>query len=303
MNNEARLSRAGIKKLAKMTMHRWQKACLATAVIVVVAGAVSLLFRLHFGGVLEYYMFDAGSYTTGTGLWRSENGFTAVFRMDEMGSIFALPLSFAQLRTYLLVQAAMLFLSAPLTMGALEQLSGVSRGQVRPLSALFLWYREAGRTLKAVGLSLLLTAVRLLSVALGTLPGLGLFLWLSGGGAAMANTLSPLWSILMLAGVAGALWVNSLFAPAQYMMARNPALSVIQAVTDGIRVMAGRRRWYFFFSLSFLPWYMLVNVTGGAMNLFVFPYASLANFLLLRLLLEPEFKAGDGLGMPSPPPV
>ncbi|MPM35089.1 hypothetical protein SDC9_81679 [bioreactor metagenome] len=276
-------SRVYVKHLAKVFLHRWRRQCILAAVAVVAIQMAALLFELNFGGMLEYYLLDAATYPDKTGLLLAQGGVTAVLRLEEMGLIVAMPLTLKIVGSVILVQTAVLTLSTPLLFGALEQFSAVLKDHPQPMSALPRWYRDARLTLKAVGLNLILESAHVVLFLLGAVPGLTLFVWFSVTGQAAASLL-PTCVILILLGLAGAYFLYTALIPSRYLLAVEPSASIGQVLSGSFRLLRGNRRWYFAFCLSFLLWNIFVNATYGALNLFVFPYFHLANFIYLRAL-------------------
>jgi len=288
-------SRVAVKRLAKTFLHRWRRQCLVAAAIIVAVQMAAMLFELNFGGMLEYYLLDATAYPDKTGLLFVQGGVTAVIRLEEMGLIVALPLSLQKVASVILIQTAVLTISTPLFFGALEQFSAVLRDQPRPMSVLSRWYRDARLTLKSVALNLILESAHVVLFLLGAVPGLAFFAWFSGTGQGAAGVLFPASAMLLLLGLAGAYFLYTALLPSRYLLAVEPTAAIPEVLSGSFRLLRGNRRWYFAFCFSFLLWNIFVNATYGALNLFVFPYFHLANFIYLRAL------AGDPVSVAAPP--
>lgn len=288
MNSQQTPLRASLKLQARQAMIRWIRPCMAASGIMLVLQLAALYFEMTSGGVLSYFLLSSADYTTATGIWLAEGGLTAILRIDAAGVLFALPLSFHQIITFVIVHGIVFIVTVPLLMGTLEQYHAVLQERVRPFSDLFRWYLDLRLTAKAVGLGLALALVKWIARIAGALPGLALFVWVTGNadlGAASTSGLMSLATFLTLAGVLAAYFVYTLVLPAQYLLAREPDASVGHVLSAGVRAFQGRRMNYFLFRLSFFLWYLIVNTTYGIMGLFVQPYSELSNLLYLQSAL------------------
>lgn len=249
----------------------------------------ALYFEMNAGGVLGYYLLSAADYNTTTGIWLAEGGFTAVLRIDAAGVLLALPLSFHQLGLFAIARGIVFVVTVPLLMGTLEHYYAVLKNRVRPLSTVFRWYLDLRLTAKAIGLGLVLELIKWGTRLLGAVPALALIIWTTGRNleTSAASGLTLLAAFLFLAGSIASYWAYTLVLPARYLLVREPDSSFGHVLSAGVRVFRGRRLDFFLFRLSFLLWYVIVNITYGALGLFVQPYFELANLLYLQSATAP----------------
>ncbi len=88
-----------------------------------------------------------------------------------------------------------------------------------------------------------------------------------------------LWSLLLI--VPGIIKAFS-YSMANYIMAENPEIKALDAITKSRKLMNGHKFELFVLGLSFFLWYMLVAITFGIAIIYVGPYmeATTANFYL-----------------------
>ncbi len=280
-----KLRRTALKRQARHTVMSQPRSYFYPSAIMLALQLVLLGLEINAGGMLKYYLFSTADYTAQTGISLSENGVTAILRLEELGTLLALPVSFGQMRSFVLVHLIVLFAISPLMMGVLGSYYEAMQGRPRPLLDVFRWYLDVRLTLKAAALRLLLTLVKWCMQFAGMLPGLGLIIWSAGQNGPSAATLLSAWA-LMAAGAAAGYMVYTLILPSQYLLAGRPDTPLPAALKDGFRALAGRRREYWRFRLSYLGWYALVNISRGAASFFVFPYSELANLMYFNPNLD-----------------
>lgn len=272
--------RTFFKRQARQTIVHSLRAVMAVSGIVLAFELAALLFQMNFGGVLNYYMFNASDYASSTGIWVAEKGVTAILRLDAAGVLFALPLSFRQIVVFFLSNMLVFLVLTPLLMGALEQFQAILLNKFQHVSDIFRWYADLRLTGKALGLGAVLALVKWVTRAVCVGPGIALFAWAADGGK--PQILLYLAYAAILAGAAASYWLYTLILPARYLLVRTPEASIAQAIARGVRAVRNRRGDYFVFRLSFLLWYLSVNLSYGIMGLFVLPYTELSNLLYLR---------------------
>ncbi len=69
---------------------------------------------------------------------------------------------------------------------------------------------------------------------------------------------------------------------ANYIMAENPDIDALDAITKSREMMRGNKFSLFILKLSFFLWYLLIPFTLGLISIYVTPYieAATANFYL-----------------------
>lgn len=101
--------------------------------------------------------------------------------------------------------------------------------------------------------------------------------WLSIGVTFLSVIFSYLWMLLfIIPGIIAAL--N--YSMAYFVIADNPEIGVMEALSTSKRIMKGHRVQYIVLNLSFLGWYIISYFTFGILLLWVAPYimVTTANF-------------------------
>ena len=95
----------------------------------------------------------------------------------------------------------------------------------------------------------------------------------------LVTVFTALWSLLFV--IPGIIKSLSYFA-APYILAENPEMSVLDAITKSRQMMDGHKADLFILQLSFFFWWMLVPFTFGLALIYVIPYmsAAMTNFYL-----------------------
>lgn len=95
----------------------------------------------------------------------------------------------------------------------------------------------------------------------------------------LVTVFTALWSLLFV--IPGIIKSLSYFA-ASYILAENPEMSVLDAITKSRQMMDGHKADLFVLQLSFFFWWMLVPFTFGLALIYVIPYmsAAMTNFYL-----------------------
>ena len=72
------------------------------------------------------------------------------------------------------------------------------------------------------------------------------------------------------------------YSMAEYIMAEDPSIKGLDAITKSKQMMKGYKFKLFVLDLSFILWYLLVGITSGIAAIYVFPYvkATKTNFYL-----------------------
>ena len=78
-----------------------------------------------------------------------------------------------------------------------------------------------------------------------------------------------LWSLLLV--IPGIVKAFS-YSMAPYILAENPEMSALDAISESKRMMNGHKMDLFVLTLSFIPWLILVSVTFGIAGIYVTPY-------------------------------
>lgn len=279
-----------VKLGARRLLAQQMLPCFAVSGIVWLAQLCGSLVQTFAGGSLGYYMLEAAAYDTQTGLFLREGGFVACLRLDSAGILYAFPVDYALLPRFFLVNVLIFLITTPLLFGALEQLWGALHGKKPSISGVFRWYLNLGLSARALSLSTVLTAAEWVLRAVCMAPGLGLLIYMSATGTENNPVLIFLSSALPMAGFLASFYLFSILSPVRYMLVREPERTARQALSEGVRLFAGRRGPYFALRLSFLPWTILSLFTALLLwrtpDIFIFPYMELSNLLFLHLALS-----------------
>ena len=256
------------------------------------ACAAMAVFGLRYllNGTLTYNLVSLADYgETASGVYVQEEGINLIFRMDLTGLVLALALTYRQIGTFLLVNGVFFLLLAPLRVGVMEIYWRILRGsQEVKVVDVFQWFLQLGRLVKAWIVEFLLSGV-VRGVALAaSVPSFYLYYRFYSTTPDAANLTTGIqlmqWSASLLAILAFflAFWVHSLLLPVRYCLAAHPEYSMGQTFRRGFQSARGVRGAFFRFRLSYLLWFILSQMTYGAMDLFVAPYSSLGSMYFLQ---------------------
>ena len=297
--------RRALKLQARQLFFRYRRPCLLAALLVVCLSLLAQTFSAVAGGALYYDFLDVRQLPLGTGLWLADAGLMGellstmglpaaqgawgglifTLRYQPLGVVLVLPLAWRQLLDFLVVQAVVLAVTAPLECGALAQLRRTMDGRPQRLPHLFRWYADPRLTLRSVGLQLLLGAWKGLTALVCAAPGLACLIL--GAALPEREELLLLSSLLSLLGLLAAYGCYVLLLPARFLLAADPSLSLRQALSQGLARTAGRRLEFVALNLSFLPWHLLSFFLYSAPQLYAWPYSALSSFLFLEQRPQP----------------
>ena len=89
-------------------------------------------------------------------------------------------------------------------------------------------------------------------------------------------------TVLAIAALVFTFWLHSIFLPVRYCLCAHPEYSLGQVFRRGLDSAKGFRGAFFGFRLSYILWFLVSQVTYGAMDIFVTPYTSLGGMLFLQ---------------------
>lgn len=280
-----------LKQSARMTMGKTMPFWMKTIFLLVGIQVLLHFLQGQLGGLLGWYLIPIDKFADAqTGYFAVEKGFEVVFRMDALKLVAAMSLTYAQIVQFLLVNAVILLLLAPVKMGALERFWLSFRGTTQNFPSMFRWYTKPSLLGKSILVSLILDlGCRLLAILL-MLPSSFIYVYLYGGawmGTAMETSnlislLAFLGMVLLLAGAALAFFCYSTLYPIAYCLAAQPDYSFKKVWRRGLDSIKGEKGRFFRFRLSFLPWLLLSSFSYGVMDLYILPYLSFASFHFLQ---------------------
>lgn len=281
-------SRRELKMLAKRLM--FHPICMRVTLLLVGLQVSFVGLRYLLGATLTYGMASLAQYgDTVSGIYFNSEGFSILFRMDLTQMVLAIPVTYAQLIRFVVFSVVVLLILAPIRLGVMEQYWSMLRGSgeagVRPVLR---WFRQGGKFGKAVVVELLLGAGVRLAGILATVPSLYLFYLFYTTTPSMAayTTTSSLLQIgatvLAIAALVFTFWLHSIFLPVRYCLCAHPEYSLGQVFRRGLDSAKGFRGAFFGFRLSYILWFLVSQVTYGAMDIFVTPYTSLGGMLFLQ---------------------
>lgn len=284
-------SNGQVKQSGKLSMGKTLPFWMKTVLILVGAQVLLSFLRLQFGGMLGWYLIPITTFPDAvTGLTSLENGFELVFRLDALEIVAAISLTFAQIVQFLLVNALILLLLAPLKMGVLERLWSCFRGQTENFPSLLRWYSKPSLLGKSVLVSLILDFGCRLLCLLCMLPSSLLYVYLYGGswmaagtgGSSLVALLGFVGMLLLFGGAALAFFCYSCLYPIAYCLAAQPDYPVGKMLRRGLDSVKGSRVRFFRFRLSFIIWFLLSALSYGVLDLYVLPYLSFSAFHFLQ---------------------
>jgi len=270
-----------------LTMPFWTKATL------LLVGLQVLLYVLRgqFGGLLGWYLIPIEKLPDAvTGYTAIAHGFEVVFRMDALELVAAMSLSYGQILRVLLINALALLLLAPIKIATIEHYWLAFRGETQNRPSMLRWYTKPKLLGKAVIVSLILDVGCRLIAILALLPSILLYAYLYGGTwlaapsetGTLISVLALLAMGLLVGGVLVAFFIYSTLYPIVYCLAAQPDYSIGKVLRRGLGSIRHARQRFFGFRLSFLPFYILSNLTYGVMDLYILPYISFSSFHFLQ---------------------
>ena len=238
---------------------------------------------------LTYALVDLNQYKdTATGVYFNDNGFSVIFRMDLTQMVLAIPLTYTQIASFLIVSSLCFLFLAPLRMGAMEIYWSILRGDQPVVFQIFRWLSQIRRLAKAVVVEFILqVGVRLVGI-LCTVPSLYLYYLFYTSATSMAQVtsqiamLQSLASLLAIAAGVFAFWLHCLFLPVRYCLAAHPEYTLGETFRRGLRSMKGYRSRFFWFRITMSPWFFLSQLSYNALDLFAMPYTSMASMLYVQ---------------------
>ena len=275
-------------KIAAKRFMRY-RICLNASLLVVFAAVAAIGVKNMLNANLTFALADLSKYQdTASGIYFNDNGFSILFRMDLTQMVLAIPLTYTQILFFLSVSALCFLIVAPLRMGAMDIFWQVLQGKQPTLRSALAWLSQAGRMGKAVVVEFILqVGVRLVGI-LATVPSFYLYylFYTNVTSIDQMTTQAALLQYLafFLAAAAGGLsfWLHTLFLPVRYCLAAHPEYSLGETFRRGLKSMYGSRGRFFWFRLTFAPWFFLSQLTYNAIDIFVLPYSSLASMLYIQ---------------------
>lgn len=295
--------RREIKFLAKRMMGH--PLCLRVTIVLVCVQLAFYGVRLLTGGTLTYMVADLAQYAdTANGIFFNDQGFSILFRMDLTQTVLAIPLTYTQIALFLLISVILFLVTAPLRLGVMEQYWNVLRGTPGAPLDLLQWFKKAGKLGKALAVEFVMgPLVRVLGI-LATLPSLYLYyrFYTSTPTLEAVTTASALMqsaaTFLAIAAGLFTFWLHCFFLPVRYCLCAHPEYTLGQAFRRGLASAKGFRGQFFNFRLSYILWFVISQMTYGAMDFFVLPYTSLGSMIYLQEIA----KVRQGEQPPAVPP-
>lgn len=273
MKQQPLTARAELKLRARRCMGGKNFApCATLAAAVVVAALLAQWIYMSSDGVINLYYWSTAESDIQTSFSLSRQGLFAALRIEEAGAGLSVAITPALLGTFVLVRLLSTAVTAPLNVGALDNLWAIHRGETRPFGTVLRWYTDLRRAGRAVVMQVLLQAIHTLLQLVCIVPGV---LVLTRSGGSMTAVTFGLW--LMIAGQAAAWCLMTQLMPAKFLLARNCEMGVRAAFREGWTLLRGRHGEYLYLWLSFALWEVANLLVRGMMALYLFPYQGFAN--------------------------
>lgn len=279
-----------LKEVAKRSMGRTMSFWLKLTLLFVGITLLLTMLRGQLGGSVGWFLFAIDQMPDAvTGYFPTSNGFELIFRLEPISTVAAFSLTYTQIVQIVVLTLLFILLIAPLKMATMERY-WLSFQMEKHFPKLLRWYTEPKLLFKSVMVSLLLDVGCLFLSLLLLLPSLMICLYLAGGSwmtatgaAATLVSLLPYLSVLLTVA-AGLLYfyVYTILYPIAYCLAAQPEYTLGKIFQRGLYSTKGYRKRFFFFRLSFLPFYIVNSLTMGVMDMYVFPYLSFSSFHFLQ---------------------
>lgn len=287
------------KRSMGQTMPFWMKATL----LLVGFQVLLYLLRGQLGGLLGWYLIPVEKFPDAvTGYTAIAHGFELVFRMDALEIVAAIALTYGQILRLLLINALVFLLLAPIKIATLERFWLAFRGETKEFPSMLRWYTKPKLLGKAVIVSLVLDFGGRLLAILALSPSMLVYAYLYGGtwlsapseSGMMISILAFLAMGLLLGGGFFAFYFYSMLYPIAYCLAAQPDYPIGKVFRRGLDSIRGMRKRFVSFRLSFLPFYILSNLTYGVMDLYILPYLSISSFHFLQEVAKQRPIKGEG---------
>lgn len=283
---------AVLKFEAKKSMGRSLPLWIKATFLLVGLEVAFLALRGRIGGLLGVYMLRADRFPDAvSGYFPQEGGFQLVARVDELGAIWAISLTYGDLIRFLLVNLLLFILVAPLKLATMERYWSAFRGEMKK-TVLFRWYttpKLMGKALVVEGVvDLLCRGVGLLVMA----ASYGIIILIYQG--ILPPVMGAFGMLLMVGGLLFAFWLYVRLLPIRYCLAAQPDYTLGMVFEKGRASVRGYERPFFRLMLSMLPWYILSVVIFVAMDLYVLPYATFVALQFLQEVANHRRETGGG---------
>lgn len=281
--------RREIKQQAKGWM--LHPVCLRVTLLLVSVTMGLFGLQMLLDGNMGYLIGSLDKYGgSSTGIYRVEDGFNVIFRMDLAGVVLALPVSYAKLRVFIAMNVLTFLVLAPLRLGVMEQYWNVLVKKEASVYSVFRWFTQPARLVRALVVEFLLQGVVRFLGLIAMCPSLYCYYLfytttptmesLTSGNA----TLQFAASALAFLAVFFTFWLHCLLLPLRYCLAAHPEYRLRQVFVRGRRSVKGFDKAFFGFRSTYLLWFGASSFTHFALDLFVLPYSSLGSMLYLQAL-------------------
>ena len=290
---------AFLKFEAKKSMGRSLPLWIKATFLLVGLEVAFLALRGQIGGLLGVYMLKAESFPGAvSGYFPQPGGFQLIARVDELGAIWAISLTYGAVIRFLLVNLLIFMVVAPLKLATMERYWSAFRGEMKK-TALFRWYTQPklmGKALVVEGVvDIFCRTVSLLVMA----ASYGIIILIYQG--VLPPIMGVFGMVLMLGGMLFAFWLYTRLLPIRYCLAAQPDDPLRKVFEKGRASIRGYERQFFGLMMSMLPWYILSVVVFVAMDLYVLPYVT---FVALQFLQEvANHRRESGMGEPEVPVI
>lgn len=281
------LPRRDIKRVSRFLMTALPVRRVTLFVVCIQLAFFGLKYLL--GGNLSYALVSLEKYAdTASGIYPSAEGITFLFRMDLQEMVLAMPLTYSQIRVFLLINVVFFLILAPLRMGAMEQYWAITRKQVPVFYQLFQWMVQVKRWAKAVVVELVVNGLPWLVGILCSVPSVYMFYLFYKTTPTVEDLTTQSYALntgataLAILAVVIAFWVNSLLLPVRYCLAAHPEYSLPKVFRRGWQSCKGFRGQFFRLRLSYILWFAASRITYGAMDFFALPYISMGGMVFLQ---------------------
>lgn len=272
MNDSSFPSHTELKLRAKKSMGQAVGACCALGLAMVAAAYAANWFLQNSGGAFNLYFWDTAANDIQNRFSLSEAGLFAALRVEEYGMGLSVAITPSVVLTFLLVRLVATAVFAPLSIGGLDNLWNVQRGEPKRFREVFHWYIDFKKAGKAILLQVILWVERIVLTVVFSIPAAAVLSLLP----ADMNTFSAgLWLFVLAQAI---VWcIMTQFQPVRYQLARYPELGVGNALRYGKAILTRRHGQYLKFRLSFVIWELLDNFSRGVFRFYLFPYQGLSN--------------------------
>ncbi len=285
-----------LKKQAKSTLREtfpfWIK---LTVVLVGCSLMVFLITQLLMGQLIMMEALQLRDYPTAqTDLQMVESGVEFIFRIDQTNLVLAGYVSYLSVAIIIMAQIVLFILIAPLKMAALEKYWQAFRKEQMREEDVLKWYKKPSLFAKSVIVELFSKVTYWIASVIGLLPAFLLIYLMTLMKHQMASiAVVYLYYALLIAGLLFGFYIHVLMQPLAYCLVAKPEYTIKQVIIRGLGSTKQYHKEFFKLRFSFILWHVLSSISYDLLEIYVFPYVSVASFYALEAMAKSRHEKNE----------